>query len=380
MQLNINKDIYIYLDFFRWVSAFLVMIGHIRSVLFVDFDFVNNKNLITRFFYFITGLGHEAVIIFFVLSGLLIGTKIITAHQNDEFCFSKYIIDRICRIYVVLVPALLLTYALDLLGYNLFNVNNIYTAGYEMQAMLFNANEHLSFTIFIGNLFMLQNLFVPSLGTNGPLWSLNYEFYYYLVFPIIIIAYFKRTFFYNFLVFISLLLMIYLKYEIVLYMFIWLIGIIPSIVILKNYTNSFTKILSIIIFVILIIISRIHILPIILCDFMIAISFVFLLINLGDYKLKYQKIHKSLSDMSYSNYLIHFPLLIIFISFLQKIDFIKVNQLQPNIYEFLLFILIIFIISICTFIFNLLFEKKTNNIRLFLYKIFNLKSKDKNEA
>ena len=41
----------------------------------------------------------------------------------------------------------------------------------------------LSFIAFLGNLVFLQDLYVPTFGSNWPLWSLANEFWYYLWFP-----------------------------------------------------------------------------------------------------------------------------------------------------------------------------------------------------
>jgi peptidoglycan/LPS O-acetylase OafA/YrhL len=39
-------------------------------------------------------------------------------------------------------------------------------------------------TTFVGNLAFLQTIAVPIFGTNGPMWSLANEFWYYLIFPL----------------------------------------------------------------------------------------------------------------------------------------------------------------------------------------------------
>src|ERR1035441_502485 len=41
---------------------------------------------------------------------------------------------------------------------------------------------------FFGNLFFLQSVVSPVFGSNGPLWSLSYEFWYYILFPVLMIA------------------------------------------------------------------------------------------------------------------------------------------------------------------------------------------------
>ena len=45
---------------------------------------------------------------------------------------------------------------------------------------------------FAGNALFLQTILVPVLGTNGPLWSLAYEFWYYAVFPLFGWAWHRR--------------------------------------------------------------------------------------------------------------------------------------------------------------------------------------------
>jgi len=50
----------------RWIAAGMVVLGHLRSPIFKDYPLVTNKSILINFFYFITGFGHEAVIIFFV--------------------------------------------------------------------------------------------------------------------------------------------------------------------------------------------------------------------------------------------------------------------------------------------------------------------------
>ena len=44
--------------------------------------------------------------------------------------------------------------------------------------------DTLSLRVFFGNLFFLQTIRVPTLGSDIALWSLAYEFWYYLLFPL----------------------------------------------------------------------------------------------------------------------------------------------------------------------------------------------------
>jgi peptidoglycan/LPS O-acetylase OafA/YrhL len=50
--------------------------------------------------------------------------------------------------------------------------------------MMHNVAYQRQITVFFGNLFFLQGLTVPTFGSNGALWSLANEFWYYLLFPL----------------------------------------------------------------------------------------------------------------------------------------------------------------------------------------------------
>jgi peptidoglycan/LPS O-acetylase OafA/YrhL len=46
----------------------------------------------------------------------------------------------------------------------------------------------LAASVMLGNALFLQNILTPTFGSNGPLWSLSYEFWYYVLFPLIVLA------------------------------------------------------------------------------------------------------------------------------------------------------------------------------------------------
>ena len=74
------------LDLIRGVSALLVMSGHLRAALFKDFaELGNNASSLEKGFYFITGLGHQAVMVFFVLSGFFVGGSVLKSKNNFNF-------------------------------------------------------------------------------------------------------------------------------------------------------------------------------------------------------------------------------------------------------------------------------------------------------
>ena len=63
---------------------------------------------------------------FFVLSGFLISSTVIRSHVLGKWSWRDYAINRATRLYVVLVPGLLLGFFWDRLGSWLFSAQGIY--------------------------------------------------------------------------------------------------------------------------------------------------------------------------------------------------------------------------------------------------------------
>lgn len=137
----------------------------------------------TRLFYLFTGLHYQAVMVFFVLSGFLVGGSVVRLKRSGKWRWEGYLLRRLCRLWIVIVPALLLTLGWDLLGTRLNPA--AYQGAFYPQLLSgpINGND-LSPTAFLGNLLFLQTILVHFFGTNGPIWSLANEFWYYLLFPL----------------------------------------------------------------------------------------------------------------------------------------------------------------------------------------------------
>ena len=177
----------VHLDCLRGGAALLVCLEHLRAFLFVPYEQLKSPNLLAKGFYFVTGLGHQAVMIFFVLSGFLVGGSVITAHQNGKWSWTGYALRRLTRLWMVLIPALLLTLFWDQIG------QHQSPAGYHGEyRMVYNSGPSpqvpadLRPVTFLGNIFFLQTISVNCFGTNSPLWSLANEFWYYLLFPLLL--------------------------------------------------------------------------------------------------------------------------------------------------------------------------------------------------
>jgi peptidoglycan/LPS O-acetylase OafA/YrhL len=176
------------LNALRALAAFAVAVGHLRAMFFQDYDAVPHT-IFNAVLYGVTGLGHTAVIVFFVLSGYWVGGGVLTRIGRDRFSYLDYAARRLTRLWVVLLPALLLTAVLDIAGRAWFPGSTVYRGGPGFHVVgPQSLEETLTLRGAIGNLLFLQDLYVPPFGTNTPLWSLAYEFWYYAMFPALVLA------------------------------------------------------------------------------------------------------------------------------------------------------------------------------------------------
>jgi peptidoglycan/LPS O-acetylase OafA/YrhL len=175
------------LDLIRGVSAVAVLLYHVRGVFFVDFPYLASKSFPAVVLYAVTGYGHQAVMVFFVLSGYFIGTSVLESVSQQEWSWHTYLVSRITRLQLVLFPALVLGALWDRIGMKIPQAAALYYGGlykfYPPSVAL-----RSTVPVFLGNFFYLQSVVSPIFGSNGPLWSLSYEFWYYIVFPALILA------------------------------------------------------------------------------------------------------------------------------------------------------------------------------------------------
>ena len=168
-----------------------MLLGHLHNSFFVSFRKSGSRNPIAAGLIFLSSFSHEAVIIFFVLSGYLIGTSVLKAAVTQRWSWNGYVMRRATRLYVVLLPALLLTAVLDRLGLRLFGASgNIYgerKPGFTWAFASPNTTR-LGTDVLVGNILYLQTILVPSYGSNMALWSLSLEWWYYILFPLAILT------------------------------------------------------------------------------------------------------------------------------------------------------------------------------------------------
>jgi peptidoglycan/LPS O-acetylase OafA/YrhL len=186
----------VHLNAIRGAAALIVLLGHTRSLFFSSFTAMSGPttqaaNYIARSNR--TTVGEEAVIIFFVLSGYLVGGSVIRSVKNGTWSWKNYLFKRITRLWVVLIPALIFGVSLDILGMHLFGSPTSIYAAPSSTLVPHDLAARLSWKVIVANATFLQGILSPTAGTNNSLWSLAYEWWYYLQFPMLVLVFSKST-------------------------------------------------------------------------------------------------------------------------------------------------------------------------------------------
>ena len=155
-----DKHFSLYLDALRFLAAVLVVLAHYGQYRF----FLPSGHMYD--------FGREAVIIFFVLSGFVIAYT--TAARKASL--KHYIAARCARMYVTVIPILVLAYALALFM-SMFPGPAV-PGAYQLAKLYIYVPLHL---LFMGELWQLAEA-PPFLA---PYWSLSYEVWYYVLFGIV---------------------------------------------------------------------------------------------------------------------------------------------------------------------------------------------------
>jgi peptidoglycan/LPS O-acetylase OafA/YrhL len=147
-----------WIDWLRFIAAFMVVVGHARFQHFGYYDelAIAGKGLWSEILFLIPRFANEAVTVFFVLSGFLVGGRCVERVIAGSFDAWSYVVDRSSRIWLPLVPTVLITWAV--------------TATRGEQVPVWEG---------IGNLLSVQGVFVEPLTNNTSLSSLSYEIWFY---------------------------------------------------------------------------------------------------------------------------------------------------------------------------------------------------------
>ena len=142
------------LDLMRGLAAVMVLGDHWRNFFFVDFPEVNlprRKMFVLP--YVLTAAGHQAVVIFFVLSGFFISGSVIRMLQSNSWTWRRYATHRLIRLWIVVVPGLLLCAAWDGLGVSLHSTHALYF-GDAANHLMHDVADQRKAIVFCGQSFL----------------------------------------------------------------------------------------------------------------------------------------------------------------------------------------------------------------------------------
>ncbi|HEY3989954.1 MAG TPA: acyltransferase family protein [Acidobacteriaceae bacterium] len=180
-----------HLDLARGLAAAAVAFQHLRSVLLLDWPQTSAHSPLAAGVYLLAKFAHPAVMVFFVLSGFLVGSSGLRSVEKRTWSFPRYLLHRFLRLEIVLLPALLIGLLLDTTGIHVLGASALYNGGWHM--LVREGPIDLSVRTLLGNAAFVQGILVPTLGTNAALWSLSYEFWYYVLFGLLVTAALRTT-------------------------------------------------------------------------------------------------------------------------------------------------------------------------------------------
>ncbi|HEX8425288.1 acyltransferase [Hymenobacter sp.] len=157
----ISTNSSLFLDTLRLAAALIVAIFHAYIMWFPEKDSTTTP---------LFNISHAAVVIFFVLSGYVIAY---TTTINNRGSL-QYAQARLSRLYSVVLPALLITGLTELI---------IRYADTDLHAM-YSRGASLPRYILSGTFLNEIWFFSAAPPMNSPLWSLSYEFWYYIIFGV----------------------------------------------------------------------------------------------------------------------------------------------------------------------------------------------------
>lgn len=152
----------------RWLAALAVVFYHVRFLLFPSYAQAEHKGPVLQLFYFMTSLGHEAFVLYMLLSGVMLGGLSYHRWSHGLSDPLRDIRRKGTWFYAILIPTLLLGGMFDLVGVVTLACTGVY-------AYFSDLCMDFGWWAVTGNLLMLQRFVVPGLGSNSMLYLLAYE-------------------------------------------------------------------------------------------------------------------------------------------------------------------------------------------------------------
>jgi peptidoglycan/LPS O-acetylase OafA/YrhL len=179
------------LDALRGLLATYVVLGHARWLLWAGHKswMAQPHSLWVKALVYASSslrYGHEAVMVFFVLSGFFIhfrAAEKLAEGRTPTMNTLEFFKRRADRLLPPYAFALLLTLALDGIGRIFFPLLYNAATGDALLDAQMGGNGNFSAAAVLPALLVLPHSLGVNFGTNGPLWSLGYEVVYYALYP-----------------------------------------------------------------------------------------------------------------------------------------------------------------------------------------------------
>lgn len=366
-----------WLDAIRWVAASIVMVNHVGEQMLVALSELppGARTLPHYGFSFVSGFAHYAVIVFFVLSGYLVGGSYCAAQARGRPDLGGYALKRLTRLWVVLLPTLLFTYVATQVG------SSLAPAAYsEKQLGALTGGD------LVCNALFLQNVFCLRFGGNDSLWSLFNEFWYYVAFPLTVATFFseRRIVRIGSLVALAALFVVFTALQqsfarFVPYYVLWLGGVAVA------YAPKPHRLLgvrvSLALFVIFIVAVRVTLGPSLahgrsLASYAVDFSTMVLLVNLLVAMAHsetlvgppFPALHKALSGFSYTLYCVNFPAVVLFSAGVIALTGRGLRMEPTGIGDWALVGAGLAFVTGFAYLFSLAFESRTDAVRSFLQR------------
>ena len=168
------------MNLLRGVASLQVAAAHLRAEIYPGVRELDEPGLVYMALAFFTGFAHQAVMVFFLISGWLVGGSLLNK-IGQTGALRSYAIDRATRLWTVLVPTFFIMIGIGLI-----------TGAAALEPAGLSAPGEFSAGTFIGNVLGLQTIVVERFGGNYPLWSLANETWYYIQFPLLLLIFTGR--------------------------------------------------------------------------------------------------------------------------------------------------------------------------------------------
>jgi peptidoglycan/LPS O-acetylase OafA/YrhL len=356
-----------FLDLVRFGAALLVLFGHSRGLYFASIGQTPDAGIATRLFYLVTGMQHEGVVLFFVVSGFLVGGSVWRNLKTGRFDARLYFVNRFSRIYLVLIPALLLVFVLDRLGMTFFADTRFYA-----ERPLFPSGVYAGWTWnqIPCHLAALQGAVCNAWGADPPLWSLGWEWIFYLLAPVLFAICLARL---TFLARIAGLVVVGASVVTLFgigdwlqWLFTWLLGVAASLMATRRKLPLLLGLAGLALCVASLVVSRTAVLPLFVTDLGVGIGLALAVACRGIANAPIvEPLAARGASFSYSLYLIHLPVGVFAGAILQRLGFPETLML-PGPSAYASFALIAATALTAAILFAQLTERHTASFRRFL--------------